>query len=213
MVHDLVPLVYTCYMKSSPALAFVRIVDLTLIREPYVISVEFKMRRSNQCASEWFITRREKTGRLNLILHLEMLLNSKSEGAASHEVEVLLESSILDLARRMPETNDRSPLTVRVPKELGAALAMVHIVEHRRTPSSLESPSSLIRKTAFEYELATQFGVNSPALLIASLTSTPVKTIHQRIYLAREQGIIKSFGKGRTSAIEEEDDTHDAHTS
>lgn len=177
--------------------------DYFAIRRNYVISVEFK-KRTGGLVSDWWVTRMEQTGFFSVVLHLELALNSPSERSALSEVEELTDSLVLKLARRGGNITDAPSFITKMDKSRAFSVATTHLLAHRSTGMASDSSSSLVLQTAREYALAVQFGVSNPAALIASLDSTSVKAIQQRIYLARQQGILESFGHGRTSPLESE---------
>lgn len=174
--------------------------DFFAVYQNYVISVEFK-KREGRIVSDWWVSRLELPRRFSLVLHLELVLNSKSERSALSEVEELIESVVLKLARRTEAITNTSPFITKLDNSRAFSLATTHLLAHR---NEFKSHDGLILKTSSEYELATQFGVSNPAALLASLDSTSVKAIQQRIYLARQQGLLESFGQGRTVPPESE---------
>lgn len=175
--------------------------DFFAIYRNYVISVEFK-KVTGRIVSDWWVSRLEQKGHFSLVLHLELILNAQSERNALPEVEELIDSVVLKLARRTGVITNTASFITKLDKSRAFSLATTHLLAHRSYSNESNSSTSLVLKTSREYELAVQFGVSNPAALIASLDSTSVKAIQRRIYLARQQGALESFGQGRTSPSE-----------
>lgn len=154
--------------------------------------------------SDWWVSRLEHAGHFSLVLHLELILNAQTERSALPEVEELIDSVVLKLARRTGAIASTTSFIAKLDKSRAFSLATTHLLAHRSYGNESNSSTSLVLKTSREYELAVQFGVSNPTALLATLDSTSVKAIQRRIYLARQQGILESFGQGRTSPSESE---------
>lgn len=73
-----------------------------------------------------------------------------------------------------------------------------HILSYRLIEDSSDlNTDHVVALTARRYRQLTNIGETSPAAAIAAATGTSVRTIHNRIRLARERGLLPVAGSGR----------------
>lgn len=65
-----------------------------------------------------------------------------------------------------------------------------------------DSPDHVVARTARRYRQLANVGETSPAAAIAEATSTSVRTVHNRLRIARERGLLPHLGQGARRAAE-----------
>lgn len=92
------------------------------------------------------------------------------------------------------------PISLRVLSELGPQVKQVivrHVLAYDLVERSHEdSPDHVVALTARRYRQLVHIGETSPAARIAEVTGTPVRTIHNRLRLARERGLLPQSQPG-----------------
>jgi hypothetical protein len=83
-----------------------------------------------------------------------------------------------------------------------------HCRQHLLDQSEYLAAMTVTEKTATLYRLATQFNINNPAALIASVEGlSSVRTVHDRLAHARRLGLLDSPGKGNTKKKDSRQET------
>ena len=93
------------------------------------------------------------------------------------------------------------PISIHTLSTFGPEIRAVvtqHILAYGLIEDTAEhSPDQVVALTARRYRQLTNIGETSPAAAIAQATGTSVRTIHNRIRLARERGLLPAAGSGR----------------
>lgn len=77
--------------------------------------------------------------------------------------------------------------------------AVIHAMRHAEHYYPGIGDESLLERTAILYNLLSEFRVPKPAKVIATLEKVAsVRTVHDRIARAREGGLIRAYGQGKT---------------
>lgn len=147
------------------------------------------------CSSKAFLY-----GGLHLIHYTEQLLSATTEAEAEREILDQILPSLLHLSSNISEPPSEYVISLPLSPEDKSRLAEFHLRGHLNHMG--EDSLNLLNKTARDYKFLMEFGVTNPSVLLAGIYRVQAKTIHQRLYLARSQGLISSFGRGRTQSQE-----------
>lgn len=129
------------------------------------------------------------------------VLNARSEQSGIGEVAERVFPVVGQMiSGTLGSQDDQYFLELPISPEEKFKLAKVHLENFKDRYSGTNE--SLLWQTARDYKFVVQFGVTSPAVLLAQVHHTQPKTIQQRLYLARNQGLLNSFGRGRTQTEE-----------
>lgn len=93
------------------------------------------------------------------------------------------------------------PVSMKTLAAFGSEIRSVvtqHILAYRLIEDGSDlNADHVVALTARRYRQLVNIGETSPAAAIAEATETPVRTIHNRIRLARERGLLPAAGSGR----------------
>lgn len=186
------------YRKTSPS----RVADFIWEFEECVVTANLKKFGSQMIASVW-ITKTFQSGFIHLVAAQEVLLRSQSERSAGAELDELVAGQVSALKSISSEPSDGYQMSFLPGKNEREGIALEHLHLQQNKVSRKGYEGSVIHYTARDYTLLVEFGISNPAAVLARTQLLQVKSIQQRIYLAREQGILQSHGKGRTSSADE----------
>jgi hypothetical protein len=139
-------------------------------------------------------------GGLHLVQFTQQLLSARTVIEAEYELQSLIDPSTMRASSNLLEPQSAYLIGLPLTPEDRSRLAEFHIRGHLKHIS--EDSLNLLEKTARDYRFLLEFGVTNPSVLLAGIYKVQVKTVHQRLYLARSQGLISSLGHGRTQTSE-----------
>lgn len=170
--------------------------------DPFVVSGNLRKFGEQLVASFW-VSRLFDSGGYHLVLAQEFPLSAKTERLAIIETRTGVEELLAWHSNFASEPAGDFQMSLLPGKDRRELVALDHLKKLRLFVPTLSEPQSVIARTALEYKFLVEFGIKSPSAVIAREELMQVKSIQQRIYLAREQGLLSSHGRGRTSSLEE----------
>ena len=167
-----------------------------------VITAHLKQYNGQLIANLW-VTKLFPSGFVHLVRAQELLLESQSEKSSGRELDKIVAGWLTQDATNKAEPTGGYQMSFLPGKNEREGIALEHLALQSEKSALLNSDSSVILQTARDYTLLVEFGIAKPSAVIARKDLLQAKSIQQRIYLAREQGILKSHGKGRTTSTDE----------
>lgn len=176
--------------------------DFVWDSQDLVITAHLK-KYSGQLMANLWVTKLFPSGFVHLVLAQELILKSQSEKSAGSELDEIVDGWLIRNVSNQPEPADGYQMSFLPGKNEREEIALEHLSLQGDKSTHSDNAASVIFQTARDYTLLVEFGISKPSAVIARKNLLQAKSIQQRIYLAREQGILKSHGKGRTSSTDE----------
>lgn len=128
------------------------------------------------------------------VAHLTLAVLGDNEAWASQRTRFIL-SDILQMSLKLAGGYGAPHVEGSAPVEH----AQLHMEQHyRRIEELFETP---LEETVALYELLSSFHIHNPAVLIAEQMGVKsVRTVHDRLATARKQGLLTTYGRGRSHA-------------
>ena len=182
---------------TSPGIA-----DFVWESDDTVLTAHLKTFNGQMVASLW-ATRLFSSGFVHLVLAQEMPIRAQSEKEALSELGSIVRSLISPTLLNAREPAHGYQMRFIPEKDEREDIAVQHLKAHAKSRTLTQSDSTVIFETAKDYVLLVEFGISNPSSVIAKTKLLRPKSIQQRIYLARESGILQSHGQGRTTSLSE----------
>lgn len=171
-------------------------VDSIFLGDGQVVTANYRRSGRQTRATVW-ASRMFTPMDLHLVSGLEVSLPVSSERRAGDALGELLTNGYWSFLRSMAAPLSDYQMDLLPPKGERVPIALLHLSELKK--SLTDDIATAVEATARDYRLLVEFGVSTPGTALARAEGVAPKTIQQRIFHAREQGLLPSHGRGRTS--------------
>jgi len=178
------------------------IADFVWEGEDSVLTAQLNTFNGQMVASLW-ATRLFPSGFVHLVLAQEMPIRAQTEREALSELNSIVMGFMSPSLLNTPEPTHGYRMRLLPEKSEREEIAIQHLKAHAKNINRTNSESTVVFETARDYVLLVEFGISNPSSVIARINFLRPKSIQQRIYLARENGILTSHGQGRTTYTSE----------